>query len=81
MTPQEKSAEDNQAKAKDMDALGEKALADAVEHHSKEMQKLHSEFEKVQQELHASQDESLELRKQIEELITFKEKAAVTLYL
>ncbi|XP_077062756.1 CAP-Gly domain-containing linker protein 1 isoform X2 [Siphateles boraxobius] len=74
----EKSAEDNQAKAKDMDALGEKALADAVEHHSKEMQKLHSEFEKVQQELRVSQDESLELRKQIEELITFKEKAAAS---
>ncbi|CAM4535032.1 unnamed protein product [Leuciscus chuanchicus] len=74
----EKSVEDNQAKAKDMDALGEKALADAVEHHSKEMQKLHSEFEKVQQELRVSQDESLELRKQIEELITLKEKAAAS---
>jgi len=74
---QEKSAEDNQAKAKDMEALAEKALADAVENHSKEMQKLHGEFEKVQQELRVSQDESLELRKQIEELITLKEKAAV----
>lgn len=77
MTPQEKSAEDNQAKAKDMHALGEKALADAVEHHSKEMQELHSKFEKVQQELSVSQAESLELEKQIEELMTFKEKAAV----
>ncbi|XP_056103332.1 CAP-Gly domain-containing linker protein 1 isoform X3 [Rhinichthys klamathensis goyatoka] len=74
----EKSAEDNQAKAKDMDALGEKALADAVENHSKEMRKLHGEFEKVQQELRVSQDESLELRKQIEELITCKEKAAAS---
>ncbi|XP_039517736.1 CAP-Gly domain-containing linker protein 1 isoform X2 [Pimephales promelas] len=74
----EKSAEDNQAKAKDMEALAEKALADAVENHSKEMQKLHGEFEKVQQELCVSQDESLELRKQIEELITLKEKAAAS---
>ncbi|KAK7165402.1 hypothetical protein R3I94_003689 [Phoxinus phoxinus] len=74
----EKSAEDNQAKAKDMNASGEKALADAVERHSKEMQKLHSEFEKVQQELCVSRDESLELRKQIEELITLKEKAAAS---
>ncbi|XP_051748749.1 CAP-Gly domain-containing linker protein 1 isoform X2 [Ctenopharyngodon idella] len=74
----EKSAEDNQAKAKDMHALGEKALADAVEHHSKEMQELHSKFEKVQQELSVSQAESLELKKQIEELMTFKEKAAAS---
>ncbi|XP_048045645.1 CAP-Gly domain-containing linker protein 1 isoform X4 [Megalobrama amblycephala] len=74
----EKSAEDNQAKAKDMHALGEKALADAVEHHSKEMQELHSKFEKVQQELSVSQDESSELKKQIEELMTFKEKAAAS---
>lgn len=72
MTPQEKSAEDNQVKAKDMLALGDKALADA-----KEMQELNSKFEKVQQELQVSQDESLELRKQIEELKTFKEKATV----
>ncbi len=77
MTPQEKSAEDNQAKAKDMLALGDKALADAVEQHAKEMQELNSKFEKVQQELQVSQDESLELRKQIEELKTFKEKATV----
>ncbi|XP_067262470.1 CAP-Gly domain-containing linker protein 1 isoform X3 [Chanodichthys erythropterus] len=74
----EKSAEDNQAKAKDMHALGEKALADAVEHHSKEMQELHSKFEKVQQELSVSQEESSELKKQIEELMTFKEKAAAS---
>lgn len=74
MTPQEKSAED---KAKDMLALGDKALADAVEQHAKEMQELNSKFEKVLQDLQLSQDESLELRKQIEELKTFKEKAAV----
>lgn len=77
MAPQEKSAEDNQAKAKDMLALGDNALADAVEQHAKEMQELNSKFEKVQQELQVSQDESLELRKQIEELKTFKEKATV----
>ncbi|XP_067293813.1 CAP-Gly domain-containing linker protein 1 isoform X2 [Pseudorasbora parva] len=74
----EKSAEDNQAKAKDMHASGEKALADAAERHTKEMQELHSKLEKVQQDLHVSQDESLELRKQIEELKTFKEKAAAS---
>ncbi len=74
MTPQEKNAED---KAKDMLALGDKALADAVEQHAKEMQELNSKFEKVQQELQLSQGESLELRKQIEELKTFKEKAMV----
>lgn len=77
MAPQEKSAEDNQAKAKDMLALGDNALADAVEQHAKEMQELNSKFEKVQQELQVSQDESLKLRKQIEELKTFKEKATV----
>uniref|UniRef100_A0A9J7ZN95 CAP-GLY domain containing linker protein 1a n=1 Tax=Cyprinus carpio carpio TaxID=630221 RepID=A0A9J7ZN95_CYPCA len=74
----EKGAEDNQAKAKDMLAVGEKALADAVEQHTKEMQELNSKFEKVQQELQVSQDESQELRKQIEELKTFKEKAMVS---
>ncbi|XP_016355062.1 CAP-Gly domain-containing linker protein 1 isoform X4 [Sinocyclocheilus anshuiensis] len=74
----EKGAEDNQSKAKDMLALGEKALADAVEQHTKEMQELNSKFEKVQQELQVSQDESLELRKQIEELKTIKEKATVS---
>lgn len=58
-------------------AVGEKALADAVEQHTKEMQELNSKFEKVQQELQVSQDESQELRKQIEELKTFKEKAMV----
>ncbi|XP_016108415.1 CAP-Gly domain-containing linker protein 1-like isoform X3 [Sinocyclocheilus grahami] len=74
----EKGAEDNQSKSKDMLALGEKALADAVEQHTKEMQELNSKFEKVQQELQVSQDESLELRKQIEELKTIKEKATVS---
>ncbi|XP_016431320.1 CAP-Gly domain-containing linker protein 1 isoform X5 [Sinocyclocheilus rhinocerous] len=74
----EKGAEDNQSKAKDMLALGEKALADAVERHTKEMQELNGKFEKVQQELQVSQDESLELRKQIEELKTIKEKATVS---
>ncbi|XP_059405745.1 CAP-Gly domain-containing linker protein 1-like isoform X2 [Carassius carassius] len=74
----EKGAEDNQAKSKDMLALGEKALADAVEQHTKEMQEINRKFEKVQQELQVSQDESLELRKQIEELKTFKEKATVS---
>ncbi|KAI2664014.1 CAP-Gly domain-containing linker protein 1 [Labeo rohita] len=75
---QETSAEDNQAKAKDMLAVGEKALADAVERHSKEMQELQGKFDKVQQELRASQDESLELKKKIDELKTFKEKAVVS---
>ncbi|XP_050966462.1 CAP-Gly domain-containing linker protein 1 isoform X5 [Labeo rohita] len=74
----ETSAEDNQAKAKDMLAVGEKALADAVERHSKEMQELQGKFDKVQQELRASQDESLELKKKIDELKTFKEKAVVS---
>ncbi|XP_073807745.1 CAP-Gly domain-containing linker protein 1 isoform X4 [Danio rerio] len=73
----EKSIEDNHAKAKDLHASGEKALTDAAELHSKEKQELQSKYEKVQQELSASQDESLELRKQIEELMTFKEKTAV----
>ncbi|XP_073696890.1 CAP-Gly domain-containing linker protein 1 isoform X2 [Garra rufa] len=74
----EKSAEDNQAKAKDMLAVGEKAVADAVEHHSKEMQELQDKFDKVQQELRSSQDQSLELKKQIDELKTFEEKAKVS---
>ncbi|XP_058631782.1 CAP-Gly domain-containing linker protein 1 isoform X2 [Onychostoma macrolepis] len=74
----EKSSEDSQAKAKDMLALGEKAVADAVEQHAKEMQELNSKFEKVQQGLQVSEDESLELKKQIEELKTFKEKATVS---
>uniref|UniRef100_A0A673ND13 CAP-Gly domain-containing linker protein 1-like n=1 Tax=Sinocyclocheilus rhinocerous TaxID=307959 RepID=A0A673ND13_9TELE len=43
----EKSAADNQAKAKDVLAAGEKALADAVERHSKELQELRSEFDSV----------------------------------
>ncbi|XP_043095092.1 CAP-Gly domain-containing linker protein 1 isoform X5 [Puntigrus tetrazona] len=74
----EKGAEDNQAKAKDLLSSGEKALADAAEKHTKEMQELNGKFEKVQQELQVSQNESLELRKQIEELKTFKEKATIS---
>ncbi|XP_051965554.1 CAP-Gly domain-containing linker protein 1 isoform X2 [Xyrauchen texanus] len=71
----EKSIEENEAKTKDMHVLGENALADAVEHHSKELQGLHTRFEKAQQELSASREESLELKKRIEELILFQEKA------
>ncbi|XP_051544932.1 CAP-Gly domain-containing linker protein 1-like isoform X2 [Myxocyprinus asiaticus] len=71
----EKSNEGNEAKAKDIHALGEKSVADAVEHHSKGLQGLHAQFEKAQQELRVSQEECLELKKRMEELIPFKEKA------
>ncbi|XP_051528208.1 CAP-Gly domain-containing linker protein 1 isoform X2 [Myxocyprinus asiaticus] len=71
----EKSKEENEAKTKDMHVLVEKALADAVEHHSKELQGLHTQFEKAQQELRVSREESLELKKRMEELMLFQEKA------
>uniref|UniRef100_A0A8C1YYJ6 CAP-GLY domain containing linker protein 1a n=1 Tax=Cyprinus carpio TaxID=7962 RepID=A0A8C1YYJ6_CYPCA len=73
----EQSAADNQAKAKDVLAVGEKALADAVGRHSEEMQELHRELDKVQQELRVSRDEGLELKTQIEQLKAFRETAGV----
>lgn len=77
MRPQEQSAADNQAKAKDVLAVGEKALADALGRHSEEMQELHRELDKVQQELRVSRDEGLELKTQIEQLKAFRETAGV----
>lgn len=77
MRPQEQSAADNQAKAKDVLAVGEQALADAVGRHSEEMQELHRELDKVQQELRVSRDEGLELKTQIEQLEAFRETAGV----
>uniref|UniRef100_A0A8C1QN11 CAP-GLY domain containing linker protein 1a n=1 Tax=Cyprinus carpio TaxID=7962 RepID=A0A8C1QN11_CYPCA len=71
----EQSAADNQAKAKDVLAVGEQALADAVGRHSEEMQELHRELDKVQQELRVSRDEGLELKTQIEQLEAFRETA------
>ncbi|XP_042613002.1 CAP-Gly domain-containing linker protein 1-like isoform X4 [Cyprinus carpio] len=73
----EQSAADNQAKAKDVLAVGEQALADAVGRHSEEMQELHRELDKVQQELRVSRDEGLELKTQIEQLEAFRETAGL----
>ncbi|XP_065140558.1 CAP-Gly domain-containing linker protein 1 isoform X5 [Paramisgurnus dabryanus] len=74
----EKNVEEHQAKTKDADASREKALADATDRHSKEIQDLNAQLEKVKQELCVSQDERVELKKQLEELMPFKEKAEVT---
>ncbi|XP_056600834.1 CAP-Gly domain-containing linker protein 1 isoform X2 [Triplophysa dalaica] len=71
----EKSVEEHQAKAKDADALREKALADSTEHHSKEIQDSNAQFEKAKAELLVSQEEREELKKQVEELMPFKEKS------
>ncbi|XP_055056855.2 CAP-Gly domain-containing linker protein 1 isoform X3 [Misgurnus anguillicaudatus] len=71
----EKNVEEHQAKAKDADASREKALADATDRHSKEIQDLNAQLEKVKQELCVIQDERVELKKQLEELMPFKEKA------
>ncbi|XP_055056856.2 CAP-Gly domain-containing linker protein 1 isoform X4 [Misgurnus anguillicaudatus] len=74
----EKNVEEHQAKAKDADASREKALADATDRHSKEIQDLNAQLEKVKQELCVIQDERVELKKQLEELMPFKEKAEVS---
>ncbi|XP_016431321.1 CAP-Gly domain-containing linker protein 1 isoform X6 [Sinocyclocheilus rhinocerous] len=58
----EKGAEDNQSKAKDMLALGEKALADAVERHTKEMQELNGKFEKLKKECDSLNDQLKEMK-------------------
>ncbi|XP_057209949.1 CAP-Gly domain-containing linker protein 1 isoform X4 [Triplophysa rosa] len=71
----EKNVEEHQAKAKDADALREKALADSTEHHSKEIQDSKAKFEKAKAELRVSQEEREELKKRLEELMPFKEKA------
>lgn len=74
---QEKSVDEHQATAKDADALREKALADSTENHSKELDDLNAQFEKAKQEFRVSQDEREELKKRVEELMPFKEKAEV----
>ncbi|TRY56765.1 hypothetical protein DNTS_028625 [Danionella cerebrum] len=68
MVLQEESFE---AKTKD----GEKALGDAVEVHSKEKHQLIRNHERVEEELGAAQIRILELSKQTEELMIFKENA------
>ncbi|XP_016360875.1 CAP-Gly domain-containing linker protein 1 isoform X2 [Sinocyclocheilus anshuiensis] len=66
----EKSAADNHAKAKDVLAAGEKALADAVERHSKEMQGLHSEFDKELKQAVAEKAQAVEALKHEKEKLT-----------
>ncbi|XP_072521040.1 CAP-Gly domain-containing linker protein 1 isoform X4 [Salminus brasiliensis] len=70
----ETNIEETQAKVQETQVSGEKALASALELHSKEIQELRSQVETAQQQLCVSEDMCQKLKKEAEELVTLKEK-------
>uniref|UniRef100_A0A8C8JJH6 CAP-Gly domain-containing protein n=1 Tax=Oncorhynchus tshawytscha TaxID=74940 RepID=A0A8C8JJH6_ONCTS len=75
ITQLEKSLQQCEAQAKDLQTSQQKALSEASEHHAKQLQELQGQADKTKQELSVSRKKAQELERLVTELQPYKEKA------